>query len=387
MSKKEAIARLQLREATAVIVLDKLKSLVSKRPKGIGVELTPEQINIVQVLKKGQAYKLQSFHSLEVPEGIYEDGQILDAPAMAELIQTCLAENKITVKNAASAVSGREAVTRLIPVPAELDDNELREMVLNQEAGLYLPFPREEADVDYQKLDLMVDDDGIEKVRVLLVATRKEVTDNYINTFEQAGLRLDVLEIGSFSLIRTIREELRQFALGEAVAIANIEFEGTEIAIVVDGVPQFSRTVPIGTQQIQNALCQAMNLPPSRNPEILQGMTIPLTPVDSVQTGMTGSNPGAAAMVRVLGELADELRRSIDFYVNQGENQEVAQLLLAGSGAGIGQLDEFLTQRLSVPTSQVDPIEALSLEAEMEIPPAQRPGLGIALGLGLRYVM
>ena len=368
-------------------LLDNLKSLISKRPKGIGVELTPEQINIVQVLKKGQAYKLQSFHSIEVPEGIYEDGQILDAPAMAELIQTCLAENKITVKNAASAVSGREAVTRLIPVPAELDDNELREMVLNQEAGLYLPFPREEADVDYQKLDLMIDDDGIEKVRVLLVATRKEVTDNYINTFEQAGLRLDVLEISSFSLIRTIREELRQFALGEAVAIANIEFEGTEIAIVVDGVPQFSRTVPIGTHQIQNALCQAMNLPPSRNPEILQGMTIPLTPVDSVQTGMTGSNPGAAAMVRVLGELADELRRSIDFYVNQGENQEVAQLLLAGSGAGIGQLDEFLTQRLSVPTSQVDPIEALSLEIDQEIPPAQRPGLGIALGLGLRYVM
>ncbi|NES93850.1 MAG: type IV pilus assembly protein PilM [Desertifilum sp. SIO1I2] len=363
-----------------------LKGVFSKRPQGIGVELTPERVNIVRLAKKGQGFKLVSLHSAEVPEGVFQDGQILDAPAMAEIVQSILNENKIKVKNAATAVSGREAVTRLIPVPAELDDAELREMVLNQEAGLYLPFPREEADVDYQKLDLIIDDDGIEKVRVLLVATRKEVTNNYINTFQQAGLHLDILEISSFSLIRTIREQLRQFAPQEAVAIANIEFEGTEIAIAVDGVPQFSRTVPIGTYQIQTALSQAMNLPPTRNTDLLQGMTIPTTPVDSVRTGMTGINPGAAAMVRVLGELADELRRSIDFYVNQGENQEVAQLLLAGSGGGIGQLDEFFTQRLSVPTSQVDPIEALSLEVEQEIPPMQRPGLGIALGLGLRYV-
>jgi len=47
-------------------------------------------------------------------------------------------------------------------------------MVLNHEAGLYLPYPREEADVDYQKLGYFVDEDGIEKVQVLLVATRKE---------------------------------------------------------------------------------------------------------------------------------------------------------------------------------------------------------------------
>ncbi len=368
-------------------VVNVFKKLFAKRPQGLGVEITPERINLVRLGKKGQGYKLIDLYSKEVPEGIFQDGQIVDAPTMAELIQSILTENKIKVKVAACAIPGRETVTRLIPLPAELSASELDSMIKEQEAGLYLPFPREEAYVDYQKLDLFVDDDGIEKVRVLLVATRKEVADNYINTFEQAELRLELLEITSFSLIRTIREQLRQFAPSEAVAIANIDFDGTEIAIAVDGVPQFSRTVPIGTYQIQTALAQAMNLPPSRNTELLQGMTIPTTPVDTVRTGLTGINPGAAAMVRVLGELSDELRRSIDFYVNQGENQEVAQLLLAGPGASIGQLDEFLTQRLSVPTSKVDPLEALSLDiGEMEIPETQRPGLGVALGLGLRFL-
>lgn len=367
-----------------------LKNIFTKKPKGIGVELTSDRVNVARLKKKGQGFQLVTLASAEVPEGIFQEGQIMDSAGMAEIIQSVLAESKLKVRHAATAIpSGRDTVTRIIPVPAELDDRELREMVLNQEAGLYLPFPREEADVDYQKLGFFVDEDGIEKVQVLLVATRKEVTDSYLETFRQAGLAVDVLEISSFSLIRTIRQQLRQFTPQEAAAIVDIQFENTEISIVVDGVPQFSRTVPIGTYQVQTALSRAMNLPPSRNTDLLQGMTIPVIPMDSMGTMPTnptrgGINPGTAAMLRVLGELADELRRSIDFYHNQGENMEVAQLLLAGPGGSIGQLDEFFSQRLSLPASQVDPISAMSLETEQEITPAQRAGLGVVLGLGLR---
>lgn len=362
------------------------KGLLSKKTKGIGIELTPDRVNVARLKKKGQGFQLTTLASVEVPEGIYQEGQIIDSSTMAEIIRSVLDESKLKVKNVTTSIpGGRDTVTRIIPVPAELDDRELREMVLNQEAGLYLPFPREEADVDYQKLGFFVDEDGIEKVQVLLVATRKEVTDSYLETFEQAGLSVNILEISSFSLIRTIRDQLRQFTPQEAAAIVDIEFENTEISIVVDGVPQFSRTVPIGTYQIQTALSRAMNLPPSRNTELLQGMTVPVTPMDSVGGSPGGaSNPGTAAMLRVLGELADELRRSIDFYLNQGDNMEVAQLLLAGPGGAIGQLDEFFSQRLSLPASQVDPIAALSLEVDQEIPSAQRTGLGVVLGLSLR---
>ena len=352
----------------------------------MGVELTPERLNIVRLKKQGQGYKLVNLVSAEMPENVIQDGQIINPPELVELLQTVTAEHKLNkIKTVATAIPGRDVVTRLIPVPAELDDRELREMILNQEAGLYLPFPREEADVDYQKLGFLVDEDGIEKVQVLLVATRKEVTDTYLSTFQEAGFQVDVLEITSFSLIRTIRPQLRQFGPQEAVAIVDIEYDYTEISIVVDGVPQFSRTVPIGTLQIQSSLSRAMNLPPSRNTELLMGMTVPLNPL-----GMGGNtaatNPGAAAMLRVLGELADELRRSIDFYLNQDENLEVAQLLIAGPGGSLGQVDEFFTQRLSLPSSAVDPIESLSLQVHEEISELQRPSLGIVLGLGLREV-
>lgn len=365
-------------------MLDFLQNILKPKQKGIGIEISAERLNIVQLKKQGQIYKLANCISEEVPEGIFEEGKIVDSPALAELIQDTLAANNITAQKVAAAVPMREAIIRLIPIPAELDDQELRDMVLNHEAGLYLPYPREEVDLDYQKLGFFQDEDGIDKVQVLLVATRREITDSYVDTLVQAGLQIDVLEINSFSLIRTIREQLRQFSSQEAVVLVDVEFDCTEIAIVVDGVPQFSRTVPIGTFQLQSALSRAMSLPASRNIELLQGMTIPNTPVEGVRTGATGINPGMAALLRVLGELADELRRSIDFYLNQSADLEVAQLLLAGPGGGIGQLDEFFTQRLSIPTIQIDPFDALSIETDEEIPQVQKPALGTALGLGIR---
>jgi type IV pilus assembly protein PilM len=116
-------------------------------------------------------------------------------------------------------------------------------------------------------------------------------------------------------------------------------------------------------------------------------MTIMATPVDGGKTGMTEINPGMAALLRVLGELTDELRRSIDFYLNQSENLEVAQIFLAGPGGGLQQLDEFFTQRLSLPTAQIDPIASLSLEVnEEKYPVVQRSGLATVLGLGIREV-
>ena len=364
------------------------KSLFGKSNKGVGIELAPERVNIVQLRKQRQGVKIESFTSVAVPEGVVTDGQITDSPAMAQLIQQAMAEGKIKASRVATGVPGRDSIVRLIPVPAELDDQELREMVLNHEAGLYLPYPREEADVDYQKLGYFVDEDGIEKVQVLLVATRKEVTDTYVRTFEQAGLQIDVLEINSFALIRTVRDQLRQFGPQEAAVLVDIEFDSTEIAIIINGVPQFSRTVPIGTYQMQTALARAMSLPASRDMELLEGMVIPTSSsMDGDKTGVTDTNPGMAGLLRVLGELTDELHRSIDFYLNQSENLEIAQILLAGPGAGLQQLDEFFTQRLSLPTTQIDPIGSLSLEVEEgKYPMTQRSGLATVIGLGMREV-
>jgi type IV pilus assembly protein PilM len=366
-----------------------LRGIFGSKPSGLGIEINSERVNVVQLRRKGQSsYKLICHASAVLPEGTVEEGRINDPIALGETIRSLLSEKKIKAKRVATAVPGRETVSRLIRLPAEIPDNELREMVLNQEASLYLPFPREDADVDYQKLGTSLDDDGVERLEILMVATPREVTDTYLQTMEIAQLQVDIVEVASFSIIRALRDELVKFSsMAEAVAIIDIEYESTEITITVDGVPQFSRTVAIGTEQIQNAQLRALNLPPRRNTDLdmLYAMKVPVQAIDTAGlAGGVGGSPGDAAILRVLGDLADELRRSIDFHTSQTAGSDVVQLLLIGPGACIGQLNEFFGQRLGIAAMPVDPIAALSISSDQEISSPERLGLSVALGLGIR---
>ena len=365
-------------------MLNTLTNIFAKSGDGVGIEINPQKINIAQIVKQGQQYKLLKNVSADIPEGVFEEGQIVDSLSLSELIKDTLKANKISATKVFTGVPMREAIIRVIPVPAELDEAELKDMVMVHEAGMYLPYPREEVDLDYVKLGYFMDEDGIEKVNVLLVATKKEVTDLYTEVFEQANLKLSVLEINSFALIRTIREQLRQFGSKEAVVLVDLEFDSTEIAIVVEGVPQFSRTVPIGTYQMRAAFSQAMSLPDTGATEMLYDIDILNGIEDSTGVDSSQIESGKAALIKVLGELSDELSRSINFYINQSEDLEIAQLLLAGPGAGIRQVDEFFTQKLNLPTIKVDPIATLGLDLNQDIASDRRPGLGIVLGLGMR---
>jgi type IV pilus assembly protein PilM len=359
---------------------------------GIGLEINSERVNVAQLRRKGQSsYKLAAFASAELPEGAVQEGRINDPAAIGETIRTLLTEKKIKAKNVATSVPGRETVSRLIRLPSEIPDAELREMVLNQEASLYLPFPREDADVTYQKLGTTLDEDGIERTEILMVATPKEVTDNYIQVLEYAQLKPDIIEVSSFALIRSLHNELVRFSgASQAVAVVDIECEMTEINVTVDGVPQFSRSIPTGTVQIQNAQLRAMNMPGRRitDPELMANISVPIQTMDTagLAGGMSGSSPGDAAVLRVVGDLADELRRSIDFYTNQSSGSDVAQIFLVGPGACINQLDDYLSQRLGIEAEPIDPLSALSVSVDRELSMEERYGMSIALGLGVREV-
>ncbi len=367
-----------------IYMVNSVKKIFSDRKGGFGLEITPERINLAQLSKTDQNYKLLKYCSVELPQGIFDEGKIVDSQSLAETIKKLMSDNKIRAKKMAMALPLKEAIIRVLSVPSELDENELRDLILFQEAELHIPYSKEEVDLDYQKLDFFLDVDEIEKVNILLVGTKREITNSSVETPKRANLQLKVLEVNSFALMRILKGQLQQFGDREAVVLVNIEFDNTEIVILVNSRLHFSRTVPIGTLQIRTALSKAMEIPFARNMDILQDLSMPATIFDSMITPATVTDQSINSLTRIVSDLTDELRRSINYYLNQSEDLEVVQIYLSGPGAAINQLDEFFTQRLSLPAIRLDPIAALSLKLDKEIPEFERPALGVALGLAMR---
>jgi type IV pilus assembly protein PilM len=345
-------------------------NFLGKSTRGVGVELTGDRINIAQLHRVRQGLRIESLSTFPVPEGIMVNGEICDCPRMGEIISQAIVESKIKTTQIRTCIPEKHAIVRIIPAPLELEGQELYDSFINQEAGLYLPYPREEADIDCQKLGYFIDQDGIEKAQVLLVATRREITDSYIHTFALAGLKIEVLEIKSFAIIRTIQKQLLILKPEEAVVLVNIEFDHTEVTVIINGVPQFSRTIAIGIFQLENAISTPISREISLPVREMMLMTIPYR---------------AEPELDMLEKLGAEIGRTIDFCINQIESMEVSQIFLSGAGGGMKQLDEFLNDRLGFTTSRINPCQDLLLDRD-KFPLSQDPSLAVVLGLGMRQI-
>ncbi|MGF1576002.1 MAG: type IV pilus biogenesis protein PilM [Cyanophyceae cyanobacterium] len=353
----------------------------------LGIDINSERIAVAQLKKQGNRTILQHYVTAEMPIGAMVEGRIQDPMSLGLTLSNLLSENNISGEGGvATAVPVRDAIVRLIRLPADLPADELRRVVLEQEAELYIPFDREMADVDFQALGLDIGDDNIERTEVLLVAIPKEVVDSQLEVLRAANLKPRCVELTSFSIIRTIQEQLSQYGSQDAVLLTSIGYESSEISILVNGVPQFTRTVNTGTTHMQQVLAQALNLPSGRTGDLLMSLRLPVVnPNETLVMGEQGANnPGITAVSRILGDLADELQRSVDFYVSQERSCPVVKVLLAGSGAGMSQIDGFLSQRIGIPVELADPLGSLSVPDNIDIPLNERPSLGVALGLGMR---
>ena len=80
------------------MILDLHSNLFSKKNQGIGIEIAADKINIAQLVKKGNKYKIDKYISKESPEGVFQQGKITDSFSLAELIEEMLKEAKIKAK-------------------------------------------------------------------------------------------------------------------------------------------------------------------------------------------------------------------------------------------------------------------------------------------------
>jgi len=93
------------------------------------------------------------------------------------------------------------------------------------------------------------------------------------------------------------------------------------------------------------------------------------------------------AIAPVLGELASELRRSLDYYRSRGAQISVDRVLLTGGTANLANLGAFLQNELQIPVAVANPLSALPVTSKQFDPtylPLIGPTFTVAVGLAVR---
>lgn len=336
----------------------------------VGVDIGSSGVKLVQLREVKEGYQLQKIGILPLPAEAIVDNTLMDSSSIVETVKHLLANLHIKSKEAVCSISGNSVIIRKISLPVmpveELEDQ------IQWEAEQYIPFDINDVNVDFQILSS--DEQDASKMNVLLVASKKDIINDYQAVFAEAGLKLVVVDVDSFA-VQNAYETNYPGETNEVVALVNIGASIINLNIVSGGVSLFTRDVHMGgnlyTEEIQKQF--GLNSEDAEVKKLTASGSDDLRLKDILQ--------------RVNETIALEIRRSLDFYNSTAGEGRISKVYLSGGAAKTALLMEAVKQRLSLPVEMLNPFLRVAVnEKEFDLEYLQEiaPLVTVAVGLATR---
>lgn len=323
--------------------------------------------------KKNGALTLKNVQSIDVLADPSNDG-MRNAEvrgAVAQLAKS-LKAGKSKVR---ASVSGHSVITKFVKLPP-IDSDELTDLV-TMEAQQQIPFPLDEGAWDWAEIE----GGGIEK-EVLLVAIRQEVLDDISESVTGAGLSLSDVAASPTSVYNAFRYNYPDVT--ESVLLVDIGAKSTEL-IYIDGQKFFMQGInTAGTTgaSLTSAIAKefSVSFPEAEAHKVNSGM-VSL----GNTTGLDESTAALASFIRdQINRLPGEISRRTNFFRSQQGGNAPTKIYVAGGGANLGYLVDFLQEKLSLPVEPFNPLRRV--EGAGEDVAAQAHELGELVGLAVQEV-
>lgn len=273
--------------------------------------------------------------SVPLEPGVVRDGEVVDAAALTGALRTLFAEHGLP-RRVRIGVANQRIVLRPLLLPVLVDPREI-EAAVRFQAAAELPMPVDQAVLDQIPLGIVETPDG-PRMRVMVVAARRDTIERLLEVARAAGLRLEGVDLAAFAMVRAIGAG----AAGENgdpalhLAVGGV----VNLAVVRGGECLFTRVLPGGLEAMAVELAEraALTVPDAR----------------AILIGPQAARPAEAAAVVDEGirRLAGEVRTSLDFHIGSGESVE--RVALTGPALGVAGFAEALAARLEIPVDEVD---------------------------------
>lgn len=363
--------------------------MFSGRQAAIGLDIGKSSIVGVQVAGRAPSVVLKAYHERSLPEGLMFDGEVVDPVGLSVELKVFMRESGMKGKVVNLGVGNQKVIVRQIDVP-DMGEDELRGAIEFQ-AQDYIPIPVEEAVLDFQVVARYSGDDGLEKQQVLLVAGQKEMIQKFLDAAKRAGLKVAGIDVTAFALIRALAPSVsfvdQGAQTGRTLGVVNISSSVSTLVVAVDGVPKFTRIINFSYDAFTRLLVEQQGIPFEDASVLMEriGLAGPVAPDSSTYSAAT-IEAVQSALGRVAEELAEEIRRSVDYYQTQEFATPVDHLLLTGRGALLRNLDAHLSEFLGILVERGNPLLKLARNESGvpdEILAIQAPRLAVAVGLAL----
>src|SRR5918992_2673431 len=140
--------------------------------------------------------------SLELPQGLVNDGEVVDRARLAEALKNFVTEAGLP-KGVRLGVANQQIVVRVIELP-RIEDDKQRDAAVRFQAADAIAMPLDEAVLDHQVAGYAEAPDGTQRMQVVVVAARRSMIETLLEAVKSAGLKADGVDLDAFALVRTL---------------------------------------------------------------------------------------------------------------------------------------------------------------------------------------
>jgi len=344
-----------------------------KKPPLLGIDISTAAVKLLELSRNGQHYRVESYSVAPLPIDAMIDKNIAKVEIIGNAVKAVVKQSSTRLKHAAVAVPSSSAITKVISMPASLNEDEL-EAQIELEADQYIPYSLDEVSLDFEVQGRA--EKNPDMVDVLLVASRKENVEDRVAALEMAGLKAEIVDVESYALenaCNLILDRLPNYNPDQTIAVADVGSTMTTLNVIHKRRIIYTREQGFGGKQLTEEIQRRYGLsyeeaglakkhgglPDNYEPEVL--------------------SPFKQAMAQQIG-------RSLQFFLSSSSHRTVDSLILAGGCGSIPGIDRFVENILNIPTTIANPFATMSLAPRIK-PQAlinDAPALMTACGLALR---
>lgn len=338
-----------------------------KKKTYLGIDIGASTVKLVELEKDENRYILKNYGIY--PLKIYSKQLGLEVnrfanEEIAEIIRKVIKEADIDAKETFFSIPVYSSFSTLIDLPM-MPKNELASAV-SFEAKKYVPVPISDVILDWAVINSL--NNQTSEVQILLVAVLKEAVDSFSQIARLAGLKLNSLEVETFSLSRSLVGNDKS-----GIILIDSGARSSNISIIDGGNIRVIYNFEVGGLKLTSEIAQHQNVSQEEAEKV------------KIEKWFQQPDDFAKnALGSFLNSVAGKVRTIADGYQKK-YNRKLEKCILAGGSMRIPGAKEYFSRSLNMEVSFGNPFARMVYPEELKpILDDLSPMLAVAAGLAMR---
>lgn len=314
--------------------------------KVLSISLGSEIVKVCEVMLAGKR-KVQVFNAIDliVPEGLCEDGVILDAEALAGAIKQGLKGEGFSAKKIVFTINSKRIANKEAIIPF-CKENRIKDIV-QINASEYFPISNLDNYTFNHSIIEVVQNESVKNYRLSVTATPNELIEQYYELAREMGMSVEAIDYSGNSILQLLKLQ----TAGEGVdAVLQVGAENTVVNIMNGSTMVMQRSVPYGRLSLVDAIKSSANVSDEEADEMLMQDDI-------------------GDLAAKYGDVADAVRtmlssigRILEFYRARNAESPVERAFVIGDISSIAGLPELINNEMDYEVQVIERLRGVEIK-------------------------